>query len=727
MKKNLLQFIFVLLVLAISAVASAENVDAFPGAEGGGRYTTGGRGGKVIHVTNLNDSGTGSLRQALCKTSGARIIVFDVSGTIELQSALKITYGDVTVAGQTAPGDGICIKNYTTSVQADNVIIRFIRFRMGDEMETEDDAIWGRNQSNIILDHCSMSWSTDECSSFYNNTNFTMQWCILGESLRISVHEKGTHGYGGIWGGKYATFHHNFVLHHDSRNPRMCGPRFRTDGDVSAELVDMRNCVFYNWGSNSGYAGEGGRYNFVNNYYKPGPASKVTRIFQPYAYKCGSETQYIPNGSIGLFYVDGNYMNGKGESYDFSGFSLNSNSQTTFYQTLQDGSTQETTTMSESTMRTTTMFEYDCMADVTTQTAAEAYELVLGYAGASLVRDAVDARYAREAREGTYTYAGTNGSSNGLIDTQTDCGGFPTYASTTAPTDTDGDGMPDDWETANGLDPNTDDSAKYTLDSSYTNIEVYINSLVQDIMDCKAVVNTDETYGYDEIETRSSQTWDFTAWSTETIDNVVADIENSVGGWTYNSDSSTARYKNSEAISGTATANGVTISELDGLVFSASSGKLIINNNAEPTSLQMGDKGAFSITECPAGAKITIDFKSANTSTAREWTLGNVTADDATTTTIDRTTMTYTVTATGTATFTSSGLVLYSITLDTSSASTSTDSNAIKSAKSSAAEVVSRTYYAIDGRQHAEAVRGVNIVIETLSDGTRQSRKIIVK
>ncbi|MDR2361919.1 MAG: pectate lyase [Prevotellaceae bacterium] len=441
---------------------NGEEAAAFPGAEGFGKYTTGGRGGKVIYVTSLSDDNTeGSLRWAI-NQSGARIILFKTSGIIALNSALEIKNPNLTIAGQTAPGDGICIKNYPVVVKADNVVIRYLRFRMGDEQNTADDALWGRNQKDIIIDHCSMSWSTDECSSFYDNEHFTMQWCIISESLRISVHEKGTHGYGGIWGGKRASFHHNLLAHHDSRNPRFCGSRY--SNQPGSELVDFRNNVVYNWGSNSGYAGEGGSYNLVGNYYKPGAGtSNAARIFQPNA-DDGTNSQ--PAGVWGKFYVQGNHMLNKDGTPNTS---VNSDNWT--------GITPNPSSKSKSELRSDVEFE---KGEVTTHSAEEAFELVLQHAGASFLRDATDARVVNEVRNGL-TPARASGGGNtkaGLIDTQSDVGGWDAYNATTAPLDSDGDGMPDAWEDTHGLNKNdATDGAKYTLSTVYTNVEVYINGL----------------------------------------------------------------------------------------------------------------------------------------------------------------------------------------------------------------------------------------------------------
>lgn len=437
---------------------------AFPGAEGYARYTTtGGRGGAVYRVTNLNDSGTGSLRDAINK-SGARTIVFDVSGTIELQSAINIKNGDLTIAGQTAPGDGICLKNYNVQLSADNVIIRFIRFRLGDEKPDSDgtidrDAFWGRNRKNVIIDHCSMSWCTDECGSFYGIKNFTMQWCLLSESLRGSFHPKGYHGYGGIWGGEGATFHHNMFAHHDSRNPRLCGSRYTARPED--EKVDLRNNVVYNWGSNSGYAGEGGSYNFVNNYYKSGPATKSNVKYRIFAPNADDGSNSNAKGVYGHFYVNGNYMEGKGENWDWSGINIDN---------------KNNSAMTVSAIKSTTEFE---ASPVATHSAEVAFEKVLAYVGASYRRDTVDARVTREAREGTYTHKGSKLGGLGIIDSQKDVGGWPELKSETRPVDSDNDGIPDEWAAAN-----MPEGASYKTkhESGYTYLELYINSLVEYIM-----------------------------------------------------------------------------------------------------------------------------------------------------------------------------------------------------------------------------------------------------
>ncbi len=453
---------------------------AFPGAEGHARYTTtGGRGGRVYHVTKLSDDGSkGTLRYAVRK-SGVRTVVFDVSGTIELESDLVISSGDITIAGQTAPGDGICLKNYSLKVDADNVIIRFIRCRLGEMATDARDAFEGQGHSNIIIDHCSMSFSTDECASFYDNSSFTMQWCMIAESLKSSIHVKGNHGYGGIWGGKNASFHHNILAHHDSRNPRMCGSRYSNRADL--ENVDFRNNVIYNWGNtNSGYAGEGGSYNFVNNYYKPGPATKksiVARIFQPNA---DDGTNQQLKGVWGTFYVAGNYVDGT-SPYDNvqEGAHLIAATNTDNWNGIHPNT--KNAELPEEGIKSTTEFY---PGDVTTHAAEVAYNKVVTYAGASLSRDTQDARIADEILSGNYTYVGSSTGALGIIDKTSDVGGWSELLTAECPIDSDEDGIPDRWETLNNLDPDDDsDAAQPWHDNTgYTALEVYLHSLVDNIV-----------------------------------------------------------------------------------------------------------------------------------------------------------------------------------------------------------------------------------------------------
>ncbi len=459
-------------------------VVAFPGADGGGKYATGGSGGEVIHVTTLSDerdatSGQpafGTLRRAV-QMEGTRTIVFDVSGTINLKSQLDIAGGNLTIAGQTAPGDGICIAGHPVVVKANNVLIRFLRFRMGDQNLVDGDALSVNDRKNVLIDHCSCSWSTDECVSCYGNTDFTLQYCFITESLRKSkAKEDETHGFGGIWGGKNASFHHNLLAHHDSRNPR-----FDHDyvNQKIAGPIDFVNNVVYNWGNNSAYGGEGstkgagGRHiNFVNNYYKPGPATakpssnlsdRGTRLVDPWT-SCSNCTDAC-GGSVTApkIYLAGNVMT----------------SSTEVTADNWKGAT-KTKSVAGTDIRWT-----EGMTLLSKEESAEAaYETVLTKAGCSLHRDALDARIVTEVRNGTATKKGSNGSKNGHIDTPSDAGGYPSIAEIHRADDYDTgrDGMPNDWEDAHGLDKNNAADGKLnTLDKTYTNLEVFLNELVAEL------------------------------------------------------------------------------------------------------------------------------------------------------------------------------------------------------------------------------------------------------
>ncbi len=468
---------------------------SFPGAEGGGMYTSGGRGGKVIHVTNLNDSGEGSLRAAL-EEKGARTIVFDVAGIIDLKSALRIKNGDVTIAGQTAPGDGICIRNYSTVVDADNVIIRFVRFRLGDKGPNAgdgEDALWGRRHERIILDHCSMSWSIDECSSFYGNEFFTMQWCIMTESLRKSVHGKGNHGYGGIWGGKNASFHHNLLANHSSRNPRFDHPNVYENPSDPARRghVDYRCNTVYNWGDNSTYGGEGAWFNMVNNYYKAGPASKDRKYF------IDANGIYTSNGTdYGYPYL---YMSGNVHS-KYADITADNSLGVYWHDDKTNDPSENKDRLKEAAMGLVGPAGEPVYT--MTQSAEEAFRLICAVGGASLRRDAVDKRACDDAVSGKATFDdGGNGSTGGIIDTQDAVGGWPEYAATeselAAVKDTDDDGMPDWFEEQFGLNrTNSSDGNEKSLDEKgrYTNLEMYLHYLVRDI-----VVRQVETGTYNKL------------------------------------------------------------------------------------------------------------------------------------------------------------------------------------------------------------------------------------
>uniref|UniRef100_UPI003FF14A1A pectate lyase n=1 Tax=Prevotella sp. TaxID=59823 RepID=UPI003FF14A1A len=550
MKKSL--SIIAASLISISTMAQAP---AFPGAEGHGRFVTGGRGGRIVHVTNLNDSGTGSFREAV--KSGKRIIVFDVAGVIALKSDLKFA-DNITILGQTAPSPGITLRYYTVQPGSNN-IIRFIRIRRGQEKDINDgaDASWQRNKTGIIFDHCSFSWSIDEVASFYDNNNFTMQWCTVAESLTNPGHSKGAHGYGGIWGGKLASFHHNFVAHLMNRGPRFNGARYGWTGytnnkeystykwqnTVQAENVDFRNCVMYNaQGTCNGGPG-GGQINIVNNYYKAGPSHSLKgttlnglKVDISTGKERGSQdritlvTLSTQSNSdkkhpelydmTSRYYINGNTTettkgsktankDWKGVSYDKGIPSLNGEYYSPDANNYYGDAVAHTTISGKSCVKIK-MDEPAPTGQVTTHSAAEAYEKVLAYVGASLYRDEIDARYMEEAKTGTAKYTGSITNSPGIIDKVSDVKGYTETnfgtGSRPAGFDTDKDGIPDEWEKANGLNPNdANDALTYSLDKKgyYTNIEVYANSLVENIMKAE---NADALNAVDEYYPTSTST-----------------------------------------------------------------------------------------------------------------------------------------------------------------------------------------------------------------------------
>jgi hypothetical protein len=433
--------IFSVVALVLRCLVLDAQTIAFPGAEGFGKYTSGGRGGKVLTVRNLADHGPGSFRAAV-EAEGPRIVVFSTSGTIALESALIVRNANITIAGQTSPG-GVCIKNFPVIVEADNVIIRFMKFRLGDESKQEADALTAiKGNHNIIIDHCSISWATDECASFYRNRNFTLQWCIISESLNNSIHEKGAHGYGGIWGGKGASFHHNLLASHTSRLPRFSGSA--STPNSPDELVDFRNNVIYNWQHNSSYGGEKGRYNIVGNYYKPGPATKIERF------------HFInPWAPFGKFFICENVFAGRVD--------LTKNNMLGISKAHPDSVTVD--------------IPFDVIS-ITRQNATSAFARVLDYAGDSHCRDSVDRRIIAEVRSGRSEGGAMK---NGIIDSQADVGGWPLLKYTAAENDSDSDGMPDGWEVENGLNPHADASSR-ALHQEYDNIEVYLGELVNGIV-----------------------------------------------------------------------------------------------------------------------------------------------------------------------------------------------------------------------------------------------------
>ena len=425
------------LLAALALPVRAAELPSFPGAEGFGATTPGGRGGKVLFVTNLDDSGPGSLRAA-CDADGPRIVIFRVAGTIALKRPITVTKPFLTVAGQSAPGDGVCLRDNYIGIATHDVIFRYLRSRLGDVTAQESDCIDLLNGAHdCVLDHCSATWSIDECLSTSGiDSNCTIQWCLIGEALKQSKHAKGSHGYGSLARANGPmSWHHNLWIHNDARNPRLGdaygrGPTFPT--------FDVRNNVMYDFGATASGLTQGIlKVNYVGNYLRPGPSSKAPK---PITVGHPSDLTYFIRDNI----IEGN-------------------------DALIADNTQFFTTVEFEGKREVKIADTPFAAPpVKTVAAKDALELVLATVGASLpVRDAVDARLVNHVRTRT----------GKLIDSQAEVGGWPELKSGPLPVDTDNDGIPDAWETSHGLNPQDPADAAAIAKSGYTNVEEYLNSL----------------------------------------------------------------------------------------------------------------------------------------------------------------------------------------------------------------------------------------------------------
>jgi pectate lyase len=449
---------WVLLLGVLACINAWAGVPAFPGDEGAGAIAQGGRGGRVIEVTSLADSGPGSFREAL-EAAGPRNVVFRLAGLITLEKPLVVTHPFLTIAGQTAPGDGVCVRGNTVTIDASDVIIRYLRFRRGNLEEKDDCLNAVHSPGRIIIDHCSFSWGLDENVSLYRYIrsgangerlkdaieNLTIQWCISSECL-----DKNNHAFGATWGGRGNSFHHNLFASNTARNPSVgWGDRF-----------DLRNNVLFNWRHRSVDGGDAtSRVNIVANYYKPGPATQEGEVHYRVA-RPDSLRNFNEGPGPGGWFIADNYVVGHPDvtADNWKGVSFG------------DPKNEKSAEINAFVAHSRTLAAHPATS-ITQQTAVQAYDLVLAGAGATLPRrDAVDMRIVETVRTGKVTFG------NGIIKTPADVGGWPEYRGVPPPVDSDHDGMPDAWERAHGFDPqNPADGIADADKDGYTNLEEFLN------------------------------------------------------------------------------------------------------------------------------------------------------------------------------------------------------------------------------------------------------------